>query len=417
MTWYTFGGYPAYDPAAAQLVIDAVGQVFAVADTAFATPLQTYDLTNTPQAELRANSQGYLVQFRVENHPEVIWKSGGYKVPLQSFKGAFDLATAASTAATTAAAAATSAQAAMTTAIDEFTAQTLPPGGLPGQIPVKLSPADFDWGWANPPAGGGGGGGNVLIVADVDEIPPGTLARTLVVRIADDIPTPTEVTVHTGPADISTTGWGSSATLSPLAVPADAAVGDLLVLALASQASGTGGTWTLPAGWTVHYQSPSTPRRLAIATYPITGTAALSALASGVTLEQPTPGSYRIVAGISRVTGADLTNPVVGVTAIASGTTTEITLPALTTTDPVGAVITLVETNGSSGQPQADVTFAGLTRAIGYNWVSTATGGQTGIWTAWAPVNAASLIARTATSSPAAAAALAGIQLGIRKAA
>lgn len=120
MTWYTYEAAIALDAVTGDVARSAAGQVYATADTAFATPLTVTDLAGITRSELVANDQGLIEPFRVENNPQVVWKSGAYEIVLPSFQGVLDEAiatrvlaeAAASSAQTAATAAAVSAAAA-----------------------------------------------------------------------------------------------------------------------------------------------------------------------------------------------------------------------------------------------------------------------------------------------------------------
>lgn len=78
MTFYSYAYRVAIDPNS--LVIappGSIGQVFAVSDKAFSTPVPTFDLTGIP-VELVSGEHGFLPSFQVENHVELLWKSGEY---------------------------------------------------------------------------------------------------------------------------------------------------------------------------------------------------------------------------------------------------------------------------------------------------------------------------------------------------
>lgn len=87
MTDFSFGPLLAYDPTTKTLLPGAIGQVFAVTDSSFTSPLAMRDLTNTPMASLKADGIGVLDEFVVADNPEVNWKSGTYVIRLSSFKG------------------------------------------------------------------------------------------------------------------------------------------------------------------------------------------------------------------------------------------------------------------------------------------------------------------------------------------
>lgn len=108
MVAYTFPSYPALDPTSETLVRGASGQVYDINDTAGTTPLSITDLNGLPLSEVKTTEQGVTAPFRVENKPEVIWRSGPYAIPLSAPKAMRDAAEAAVVAAQASAAAATS---------------------------------------------------------------------------------------------------------------------------------------------------------------------------------------------------------------------------------------------------------------------------------------------------------------------
>lgn len=84
MATFRFPGYPAVDPATNQVVTNAVGQVYAVTDTSFTTPLTVTDLTGTPMTLVKVGPLGVTEQFITTDQPEVNWKSGSYVIYLWS---------------------------------------------------------------------------------------------------------------------------------------------------------------------------------------------------------------------------------------------------------------------------------------------------------------------------------------------
>lgn len=107
MTDYVFDSIPALDPVSGLLSKDSVGQVYAEADLAAATPLPIRDAGGVAKTSVRSGPQGVLEVFITTDHPRVWWVSGGFKFLLTSTKGleqaAQDAAQAAVTAATAAA--------------------------------------------------------------------------------------------------------------------------------------------------------------------------------------------------------------------------------------------------------------------------------------------------------------------------
>lgn len=122
MTTYTFPSYPALDPTTETLVRGASGQVYDINDTSGTTPLSITDLNGLPLSEVKTTEQGVTDSFRVEDHPEVIWRSGPYAIPLSAPKAMRD---AAESAATSAAASASTA-ASLAAGVVRFVNNTAP---------------------------------------------------------------------------------------------------------------------------------------------------------------------------------------------------------------------------------------------------------------------------------------------------
>ena len=66
---------------------NAIAQVYAVTDTAFAEPLPITDISGLPMAELRASPSGIYPVFRCAGHTQVIARSGGILTPITSLLG------------------------------------------------------------------------------------------------------------------------------------------------------------------------------------------------------------------------------------------------------------------------------------------------------------------------------------------
>jgi hypothetical protein len=66
--------------------------VYDINDTSGTTPLSVTDLNGIPLSEIKTTDQGITDSFRVEDHPEVIWRSGSYAIPLSSPKAMRDAA-------------------------------------------------------------------------------------------------------------------------------------------------------------------------------------------------------------------------------------------------------------------------------------------------------------------------------------
>lgn len=108
MTTYTFPSYPALDPTTETLVRGASGQAYDINDTSGTTPLSVTDLNGLPLSEIKTTEQGITDSFRVVDHPEVIWRSGSYAIPLSAPKAMREAAEAAVVAAEASASAAAS---------------------------------------------------------------------------------------------------------------------------------------------------------------------------------------------------------------------------------------------------------------------------------------------------------------------
>lgn len=161
MTDYGYGPFVAYDPTTNTLVTNGAGQVYALTDTAFATPLSATDLTGTPVSIVPSSGIGVIDEFVVADQPEVNWKSGAYVIRLSSIKGLYDLALSASTAA--ASALATAEQTAQDLADSP---SVLPDGGQAGIDVLYRGSAPNTGVWAPPPTGTGGSGTGGLVLWD-----------------------------------------------------------------------------------------------------------------------------------------------------------------------------------------------------------------------------------------------------------
>lgn len=88
MAEYVYEPSVALDPSqgSGTLVRSASGQIFAIADEAFATPL-VVRTSSGPTTTIKASTQGVTESFTVDDQPQVRWKSGPYVVPLMSATG------------------------------------------------------------------------------------------------------------------------------------------------------------------------------------------------------------------------------------------------------------------------------------------------------------------------------------------
>lgn len=68
-------------------VPNAVAQVYAMTDTAFASPLPITDMTDLPVATLQASPTGIYPAFKAPGHTQVLVRSGEMVTPLTSWYG------------------------------------------------------------------------------------------------------------------------------------------------------------------------------------------------------------------------------------------------------------------------------------------------------------------------------------------
>lgn len=153
MSLFTFGPFVAYDPTTGTLVTSGSGQVYAITDTTFTTPLSVTDLTGSAMTEVKSSNVGIIDEFNVnlaDDAGEVNWKSGDWVIRLNSFKGVMAIAKDAKTVALAAQA-----------RVEELAATILaapailPAGGSQGNVLYRgASERTGVWG---PPSQGGGG--------------------------------------------------------------------------------------------------------------------------------------------------------------------------------------------------------------------------------------------------------------------
>lgn len=143
---YVFPTMVAVD-AAGQVLRSGVGQIFAEADTAGSTPLAIFDLNGLSLTQVAINDLGLTQAFQCE-HPEVVWRSGSFTVPLASPRGLRQSAESA-------AAAALAAQAAAELAAGQVTEMGIPDDGNPGQFLGLDNEGNLSW--FNVSGGGGSG--------------------------------------------------------------------------------------------------------------------------------------------------------------------------------------------------------------------------------------------------------------------
>lgn len=74
---YTYPAFIAYDPGTNTFAINAVGNVYDPADTAFANPLEVTDLSGNSITDLSSNQLGIVTGF-ISDIGAAVWKSPGY---------------------------------------------------------------------------------------------------------------------------------------------------------------------------------------------------------------------------------------------------------------------------------------------------------------------------------------------------
>jgi hypothetical protein len=87
MTRYEFPSMVAKDPTLDVTVRDGVGQVYALLDTTFATPLTAYDKYGALKPQIGCTHEGQTEEFYVDDHPVVWWYSGGFAFLISSYTG------------------------------------------------------------------------------------------------------------------------------------------------------------------------------------------------------------------------------------------------------------------------------------------------------------------------------------------
>jgi hypothetical protein len=119
---YTYSPKSVRNPDTGGPLESGSGQVFAVGDTTFASPLAVTDLNDNMLSAIPVYAGG-TIAFRVADQPAVVWRDalGGYTASLDADGG------------------------------------NVPPGGSTGQVLAKASPADNDVVWVDQTGGSGGG--------------------------------------------------------------------------------------------------------------------------------------------------------------------------------------------------------------------------------------------------------------------
>lgn len=146
MATFIYRSQPAIDQDG-NLASVGTGQVFAITDTTFMTPLTVTKPGGVTGTDISVSQLSLTETFSLEDRAEVWWKSGSLIVHLASISGML-------------AAVESSAQAAQIASLAAQSAPSqLPLGGDTGQVLGKLSTTDRDVGWIDGGTGGGGGGG------------------------------------------------------------------------------------------------------------------------------------------------------------------------------------------------------------------------------------------------------------------
>lgn len=408
-----FGPLLALDPTQPGTVAkSAAGKAYAVDDDALATPLPMTDLAGVTITDALSDANGIIQAFQVEDHDEVVWVSGDYRVPCRAFGAVLDRAEAA-------ASAANDANQTVQALVPAVNANRVPPGGLSGQVLAKASNADNDVTWINPPAGGGGSGAGVLVLGDSDPIPVGTPALTPIFRLSGALPTPVDVRMKSGTGAVSSatavTGTEAPNLTITITPPTAADVGDLLVAVVAAQSPSDPFEWTVPGGWTNQFESDE-GRHLLVATYPIGSSGDLDDISDVPQQFQVVghTGSTRVVAMMLLVTGADLDEPIVGVSPWDEGTTTAKTYGAFSASAPAGGQLVVGTGNLSSGAPEPSVGFApGYQGIASWGVEDPNSGGRTYVWASHYQVSGLSMPERSESYTPAWSANVWGVHLAI----
>jgi hypothetical protein len=103
MTRYEFPSVVAKDPSADIIVKNGSGQIFALADAAFSTPLTVYDKNGLTKTLVNTTLDGVTEEFSVDDQYIVWWRSGTWAFLIYSFTGIQAAASAAAASATSAA--------------------------------------------------------------------------------------------------------------------------------------------------------------------------------------------------------------------------------------------------------------------------------------------------------------------------
>lgn len=152
MTDYQYGGdtvaiVPGSNPV--QIAKSTTGQVFAITDTALASPLTVTDRNGIERTTVYINDVGAMEPFISTSGPQVLWSGGGLVLTLTSPTSLIESAQDAAAAAQAAQVAAENAE-----ALAAAAPALLPGGGEDGDVLVRQG--DRTGVWAPAPSGGGG---------------------------------------------------------------------------------------------------------------------------------------------------------------------------------------------------------------------------------------------------------------------
>ena len=135
MVWITYPPMAAYDPTTRTALTNAQGQIFAVEDLTYSSPLPIRDASGVPMTFVKIGDVPLTDEFQVEDKTKVIFKSGPYALVVQSLEGLVANSLAARTAAESAAVSAEASRQAAVAAAGSGGGGGLPAGTTLEQIP------------------------------------------------------------------------------------------------------------------------------------------------------------------------------------------------------------------------------------------------------------------------------------------
>lgn len=169
-----------------QLTNEGSGQLFAISDTTFTTPLVARDVSGANKTVIALSGIGQTETFLIDDHPELWWKSGATVVHLFSISGLLERAEAAAATSATAVTAANVSRAAAEAAQAAVTA-------LIAKAVLTVNGAFPDVNGNVQIATGGSGGGGILTV--MGRGPDGT--GNVATLVPSDIGAATTAHTHT----------------------------------------------------------------------------------------------------------------------------------------------------------------------------------------------------------------------------